>query len=76
MDEREQNTNPDLVDNSARETAHYVTNEEEAGDPGALEQINLDGVSRSGAVHHLGYGDAGEGQPAPHSGGTEGNTDG
>ena len=61
-----------LIDNSSCKAADNVANEEEAGDPGAEEEVDLDRVVGRRPVHHLGDGHAGEGEPAANDGGPEG----
>ena len=63
-----------LIDNSSCKAADNVANEEEAGDPGAEEEVDLDRVVGRRPVHHLGDRHAGEGEPATNNGGTEGDT--
>ena len=49
-----------LVYKAADEAADDVSNEEGASDPGANMEVDLDGVVRDCAVHHLGNGNTGE----------------
>ena len=61
-----------LVDVATRQTAQDVPDEEETGDPGAAVEVDLDGVPRDVACHHLGDGHAGEGQPPARHRGAQG----
>ena len=62
-------SNLNLIYKSSCNTADDVANEEEAGDPGAEEEVDLDRVVDRRAVHHLGDRHAGEGEPTPNNGG-------
>ena len=62
-------SNLNLIDNSSRNAANDVANEEEAGDPGAEEEVDLDRVVDRRPVHHLGDCHTGEGEPTPNNGG-------
>ena len=63
-----------LIDDSSCKAANNVANEEEAGDPGAEEEVNLDRVVGRRPVHHLGDRDTREGEPAANDGGPEGDS--
>ena len=53
-----------LVDRPASQAASNVPYKEEAGHPGALVQVQLDGLPWLRLADHLRKGDAGEGDPA------------
>ena len=59
-----------LIDDSSCKAADNVANEEEAGDPGAKEEVDLDRVVDRRPVHHLGNCHAGEGEPTTNNGGS------
>ena len=61
-----------LIDESSCKAADNVADEEEAGDPGAEEEVDLDRVVGRRPLHHLRDRHAREGEPAANDGGPEG----
>ena len=49
-----------LVNDPTHKTADNVPDKEEAGNPGPEEEVDLDGIPRARAVHHLRNGHTGE----------------
>lgn len=56
-----------LVYGSTSQAADDVANEEQAGDPRAKEEVDLYGIVRGRALHHLWYRHAREGEPAANN---------